>query len=220
MIPTFQFAEALVLGLASGPACVASCGPVLIPSLLAEQPGWRLNLRYLGTFLSTRLLGYMVFAAVAWEVGTLFSLRSGAKGITPALVNLLMAVALLWYARSVGRPCAKSCAQPGLVTLGATEKRRIPGAAVFGFLTGVSLCPPFIAAGVRAAELGSMAAALLFFAVFFIGTSVWFVPFVGLACVRRNEAVITVARMTMELIACYYAYLGILLLAGRHRYGY
>jgi hypothetical protein len=162
----------------------------------------------------------MVFAAVAWEVGTLFSLRSGAKGITPALVNLLMAASLLWYARSAGRPCAKSCAQPGLVTLGGTEKRRIPGAAIFGFLTGVSLCPPFIAAGVRAAELGSMAAALLFFAVFFIGTSVWFVPFVGLACVRRNEAVITVARMTMVLIACYYACLGILLLAGRHRYGY
>jgi hypothetical protein len=199
---------------------VASCGPVLVPSLLAERQGLKLNARYLGAFLSTRLLGYLVFAAVVWELGSLVSIRSGAKGVTSAVVNLLMAATLLWYARSVGRPCAKSCAEPGLVTIGGMQKRGISGAAVFGFLTGVSLCPPFVAAAMRAAELSSMVAALLFFALFFVGTSLWFLPFVGLACVRRNEAVITVARMTMVLIACYYTYLAILLLAGRHRYGY
>jgi sulfite exporter TauE/SafE len=106
------------------------------------------------------------------------------------------------------------------VTIGAPGKKGIPGAAVFGFLTGVSLCPPFLAAGVRAAELGSVTAALLFFAVFFVGTSVWFVPFVGLSCVQRNDAVTTVARMTLVLIAAYYGSVGILILVGRHRYGY
>jgi hypothetical protein len=89
-----------------------------------------------------------------------------------------------------------------------------------GLLTGVSLCPPFVAAGFRAAQLGSVLLALLFFACFFLGTTVWFAPFAGLGCVVRNQAVVTVARMTMVLIALYYLLLGIALLMGRSGYGY
>jgi glucose dehydrogenase len=106
------------------------------------------------------------------------------------------------------------------VTIGGARKRGLSGPAALGFLTGLSLCPPFVIAGVRAAQLDSAAAALLFFAVFFVGTSVWFVPFVGLGCVRRNEAVTTVARMAMVLIAVYYLFLGSAMLMGRNVYGH
>lgn len=136
------------------------------------------------------------------------------------VIHVLLACVLLWYAYSAGHVCAQSCSGPELVTIGVTRKRGVPGAAALGFLTGLSLCPPFVAAGVRAAELGSVAAALLFFAVFFIGTSIWFVPFVGLGCVARNEAVTTVARMAMVLIALYYGCLGVAMLLGKKIYGY
>jgi len=89
-----------------------------------------------------------------------------------------------------------------------------------GFLTGVSLCPPFVLASVRAAEAASITAALLFFTAFFIGTTIWFVPFAGLGWVKRNQAVITVARMAMVLIAFYYSYAGLMILIGRNAYGY
>lgn len=220
MASAFAFGEALVLGLASGPACVASCGPVLVPSLLAEHGGLRLNGRYLSAFLATRLLGYLVFAAVAWELGTLVAIPSSERSWIFAAIHLLLAVVLFRYAYTVGRACNHACASPELVTIGAAGKHRIPGAAVLGFLTGVSLCPPFVAAGVRAAEAASVAAAMLFFAIFFLGTSVWFVPFASLGWVRRNEAVTTVARMAMVLIALYYLYAGLTTLIGRNRYGY
>jgi len=216
----FTFGEALVLGLASGPACMASCGPVVVPSLLAERAGLRLNTRYLSTFLGARFLGYLLFAAVAWELGTLVSLPPAPRMILIGVIHVLLAGVLLWYAYSAGHACAQSCSGSKLVSLGVTKKRGVAGAAALGFLTGLSLCPPFVAAGVRAAELGSVAAALLFFAVFFVGTSVWFVPFVGLGCVARNEAVTTVARMAMVLIALYYAWLGLTMLLGRKLYGY
>lgn len=212
--------EALVLGLASGPACMASCGPVVVPSLLAERAGLRLNTRYLSTFLGARFLGYLLFAAVAWELGALVSLPPGPRMVLIGVIHVLLACVLLWYAYSAGHVCAQSCSGPELVTIGVTRKRGVPGAAALGFLTGLSLCPPFVAAGVRAAELGSVAAALLFFAVFFVGTSIWFVPFVGLGCVARNEAVTTVARMAMVLIALYYGCLGVAMLAGKKIYGY
>lgn len=220
MATAFAFGEALVLGLASGPACVASCGPVLVPSLLAERAGLRLNIRYLSAFLATRLLGYLLFAAVAWELGALVSLRPPARSWVFAVIHVLVAFVLLRYAYSVGRACAHSGAGSELVTIGAPGTHRVPGAAVLGFLTGVSLCPPFVAAGVRAAEATSVATALLFFTVFFLGTSAWFVPFAAVGWVRRNEAVTTVARMAMVLIAFYYLYGGLATLIGRGTYGY
>lgn len=220
MATAFAFSEALVLGLASGPACVASCGPVVVPSLLAERAGLRLHARYLSAFLATRLVGYLLFAAVAWELGALVSLPPAAHSFVFAVIHVLLACVLLRYAYTAGRACGRSCAGPELVTIGTARNHRIPGAAVLGFLTGVSLCPPFVAAGVRAAEAASMAAAMLFFAVFFLGTSVWFVPFAGLGWVRRNEAVTTVARMAMVLIALYYFYAGLTILLRKQAYGY
>jgi len=217
---SFIFGEALVLGLASGPACMASCGPVVVPSLLAERAGLRLNTRYLSTFLGARFLGYLLFSAVAWELGALISLPPAPRMLLIGVIHVLLACVLLWYAYSAGHTCTQSCSGSELVSIGVTRKRSVSGAAALGFLTGLSLCPPFVAAGVRAAELGSVAAALVFFAVFFVGTSAWFVPFVGLGCVARNEAVTTVARMAMVLIGLYYAYLGLAMLLGRKVYGY
>ena len=219
MAAPLAFGEALVLGLASGPACVASCGPVIVPALLAEHGGLRMNSRYLSLFLATRLLGYLLFAAIAWELGALVTIRSPTHSLLFALIHVLLGCALLAYAYSVGRPCAHACTGSELVTIGAWEKHKLPGAGVLGFLTGVSPCPPFVVASVRAAEAASIAAALLFFAAFFLGTSIWFVPFVGLGLVKRNEAVTTVARMAMVLIALYYFYVGLTMLVGRSGYG-
>lgn len=203
-----------MLGLVSGPACVASCGPVLVPSLLASPVGSRSNLRYLATFLVSRLFGYLLFALFAWQFGQLARLSPSVRNLAFAFVHLALAILLLWYARSVGKRCHASCATARLVNISHGADQDLPVASATGLLTGISLCPPFVAAGVRAAELGSVAAALLFFAVFFVGTSIWFIPFVGVGFIRRSEAVFTVARMTMVLIAAYYAFAGISLLVG------
>ncbi len=214
------FGEALVLGLASGPACIAACGPVLVPSLLTERAGLRPHTRYLSVFLGARLAGYLLFAVVAWELGALVSLPQEPRVLGMGAVNLLLGCVLAWYAWSARRLCGLSCAGEKLVKIGESENRRVAGPAALGLLTGLSLCPPFVAAGVRAAEMGSVVQALLFFFFFFIGTSVWFMPFISFGCIARNEAVITVARMAMALIALYYASLGVAMLIGRKTYGY
>jgi sulfite exporter TauE/SafE len=215
-----SFSEALLLGLASGPACIASCGPALVPSLLTEREGFRPHARYLSAFLSARLVGYMIFAVVAWELGALVSLPPAQRLLMMGVVYVLLACVLIGYAISARRSCAQPCAESKLVHIGESKSRGLAGAASLGFLTGLNLCPPFLVAGVRAAQLGSMVAALLFFMAFFVGTSVWFIPFIGLGCVVRNQAVITVARMAMALIALYYLSMGIAMLLGKKTYGY
>lgn len=220
MIGSVILGEALALGLGSGPGCVASCGPLLVPSLLAERAGLRLNTRCLATFMGARLLGYLLFAAVAWEVGALVSLPPSTRRLVVGVVYESLAFVLLWYAYSAKHACVQSYSGSELVTIGSAKTHSGSAAAALGFLTGVNICPPFVVAGIRAAELGSVAAALVFFVVFFVGTSVWFLPLVSLGCVRRNEAVNTVARMAMVLIGCYYAFLGVTMLIGIKAYGY
>lgn len=80
MATAFALGEATVLGLLSGPACVASCGPMIVPSLLAEHGGLRINSRYLSLFLATRLLGYLLFATIAWEIGALCGIKKASPG--------------------------------------------------------------------------------------------------------------------------------------------
>ena len=219
MAAPFAFGEALVLGLASGPACVASCGPVLIPSLLAERSGLRLHARYLSAFMATRLLGYLLFAVVAWELGALVSLRVTLHPLIFSSVHVLLGCVLLRYAYAVGRACQHSSTNPELVNIGSAKNHHVSGAAALGLLTGVSLCPPFVAAGIRAAEAASVLAAMFFFAVFFVGTSIWFFPFVGMGWVCRSQAVTTVARMAMVLIALYYLLAAFMILVGKGGYG-
>jgi sulfite exporter TauE/SafE len=188
--------------------------------LLAERAGFRPHARYLSAFLAARLVGYLLFAVVAWELGALASMLPTPRLLLMGAVYVLLACVLLWYAYLARHSCAQPCAESKLVRIGESKNHGIAGAAALGFLTGLNLCPPFVAAGVRAAQLGSMAAAILFFFFFFLGTSVWFAPFISLGPIVRNQAVITVARMAMVLIALYYLSMGIAMLLGKKAYGY
>ncbi len=207
--------EALVLGLASGPACMASCGPVLVPWLLEQPAGISQNAAQMMAFLGARLAGYLVFAVAAWAIGLAFSFQSG-NGVLTGVVHLLLASALVVYA--IGRWRHACVLGPGstegtLVQIGAPATSRW-SPWTFGFLTGLSLCPPFLVAGMRAAELHSLPLALWFFVAFFLGTALWFLPVAGLGWIRRTEAVVTVARIALLLLAAYYGLWAVVAILG------
>jgi len=215
--------EAAALGLFSGPACLASCGPVLAPTLLAQPRGWRSNTRWLGAFLGARLVGYLLFAAVAASLGMLIHMPIHLRAMFYGSVQIAMALALTWHAWRMGGESLHLCAAPmagedkaSLVQIGAAPQPNtfLRRAALLGLLTGLSLCPPFLAAGARAVELGSIPLALAFFLIFFVGATVWFLPFAGLAALRRSVELIAVARMSIALIAAYYLLQGIHMLTG------
>jgi sulfite exporter TauE/SafE len=219
-----QAGEALVLGLATGPVCLASCGPVVLPWMMVQPHGLRIHSQQLAAFLGARLAGYLVFAAAVWYVGAAISRTWVGRSWILGGIQVLLAVGLLIYA--TGWPHARPPGSaPQRVTLVQIGERPQPprvlrtGALALGFLTGINLCPPFLVAGVRAAQLATLPAALTYFAFFFIGTSVWFAPFLGLGWVRRTPSVVLVARMTALLLACWYGFSGFSILIERAVYG-
>jgi len=203
--------EALALGFGSGPLCLASCGPVLLPWLGAEPRKLGATGRLLAIFLGGRLAGYLGFAVVAWVAGLTLPLDLRTRTLIFGLANFGLAALLGISACITHRPCAQSPdeSRPRLYQISAAGRHRPPTALTLGLLTGLNLCPPFVAAGVRAAATHSLPGALTFFALFFIGTCVWFLPSLAVSSLRRFSAVPAVARMTMGALAVYYAYLGV-----------
>jgi sulfite exporter TauE/SafE len=212
--------EALVLGLTTGPVCLASCGPVVLPWMLVQPKGIGPHSRQLFLFLAARLAGYMVFAAVAWLVGAAIPRAWSGRSWAYGGIELLLACALVVYAAGWPRP-GRAPSEPSprpsihLVQIGQTPRPRPSGAVALGFLTGINLCPPFLVAGVRAAQLAHLSGALFFFLCFFAGTAFWFLPFLSLGFLQRTPAVVTVARMVAVLLACWYGFSGASLLIER-----
>lgn len=207
------YAEALILGFGSGPVCLASCGPVLWPWLAAEGLDWRGSAGLLARFLTGRLAGYLAFAVAAWAAGLAVPGDAPLRALTYGVANLCLAGFLAFAVLRPKRACHAAAPAGTLLhqIAPATGARSVnaPAAITLGFLTGLNLCPPFVAAGVRAAETHSLAAALLFFALFFAGTAVWFAPSLAISRLRRYPMVPAVARITLAVLALYYLYLGI-----------
>jgi hypothetical protein len=203
--------QGFLLGLANGTTCLAYCAPVLVPFLLGEGRGVRQNWAVLAQFLGGRLGGYLLFALLAWLAGRLLGGIESYRGLVFGSVYICLAALLVYYGlRKPPEICAGASrgAQawlarwPALLPLG------------LGFLTGLNLCPPFLLAFTGAASARSLLGSLLFFATFFIGTSLYFLPFPFLGALRGHTALRTIGRLASALVALYYLVYGIILLAG------
>jgi sulfite exporter TauE/SafE len=221
------YLEAVTLGLFSGPVCVAACGHVLAPTLAATGRGWRGTAALLSVFLGGRLAGYLGFSVLAWASGQALPNDAASRTLVFGSVDLGLAVMLAIYALAA-RGCqtpGAGCKLPGekrppepLVTIQKRVRPWLPAGAL-GLFTGLSLCPPFVAAGARAAQTQSLSLAVAFFFVFFLGTAVWTLPLVGIAWLRRFVEVAWVARACLLILAGWYAYLGVVLLVRRLSHG-
>jgi sulfite exporter TauE/SafE len=196
--------EAIALGLSLGPACLGSCGPILFPFLVSAGRPVAGTSRLFVEFLAGRLAGYLVFAAIAWRLGTSLPadvrIRTWLFAFAHAAIAIWMIVYALPLFRQLPSDCPPACAGRGRLV------SRAKAPAVLGLLTGLNLCPPFITAGLRAAEASGLAAAELFFVLFFVGTSAWLIPAVGTGLFRRVPAAATIARMMMLILGAWYGY--------------
>jgi len=213
-------AEAFVLGMATGPVCLASCGPVVLPWMLTQPQGFKRHGKRLAIFLAGRFAGYLLFAIVAWSIGLAIPSSLAARPWVYGTVELALAAAMLVYAAGWPHPrCRLVDPEETLVQIGPKVRRPRSGALPLGFLTGINLCPPFLIAAVRAAQFHNLGSSLLFFASFFAATSIWFTPLLTLGWVRRSQSLVTVARMASLLLVGWYALSGFRVLLERISYG-
>ncbi len=209
--------QGFLLGLANGVTCLAYCAPVLIPLMLGEGQKTRQNWGMLGKFLGGRLAGYLLFGLLAWLLSQAILGASAYRNLILGAAYVALAVLLAAYgfsnARAMG-PASAACA--GSLKGARKFLRQWPALLPLGlgFLTGLNLCPPFLLAFTSAAGTGSLGASLIFFLTFFVGTSLYFLPMALVGLMSRMNALRTVGKLAAVLMAFYYAYSGILYLAG------
>ena len=209
--------QGFLLGLANGATCLAYCAPVLIPLMLGEGQKTRKNWAMLAKFLGGRLAGYLLFGLLAWCLSEMVLGASAYRNLMLGAAYVVLAVCLGIYGLSKARaerPAPAACA--GSLKGARKFLRQWPALLPLGlgFLTGLNLCPPFLLAFTSAAGTGSLAASLVFFLTFFVGTSLYFLPMAFVGLMSRVNALRTVGKLAAGLMALYYAYSGIIYLAG------
>jgi sulfite exporter TauE/SafE len=202
--------QGFLLGLANGATCLAYCAPVLVPFLLGEGQRVRQNWAVLGKFLGGRLGGYLLFGLLAWAINQLLLEDSSARAPVLGVAYVVLAVLLIVYG-VVKTPTA--CA--GNLKGARAWLNRWPAwlPVGLGFLTGLNVCPPFLMAFAGAAGTGTLWQSLFFFGAFFLGTSLYFLPFPFLGAFRRFQAVRIVGKFAAVIVALYYLFAGAVLLA-------
>lgn len=195
------------LGLSSGLTCVAYCTPVLVPYMLGEGKGVAQNFVALAQFLLGRLAGYLAFACAAWLINLSVLERLGSKGLLIGVLYIIFSCFLMIYAFfKTDAPCAARII--GHIAGKIKVSLLIP--AMAGLLSGIALCPPFLLAMTDAAAEGSLSYSLFFFFMFFIGTSVFFIPIPFVGALRRLQALQIIGKMAAGIVGLYYLYAGII----------
>ncbi|HXX33270.1 MAG TPA: sulfite exporter TauE/SafE family protein [Thermodesulfobacteriota bacterium] len=205
-----------LLGLASGGACLVTCGPLAAAFLTAEGANLKQCIALLTIFLSGRFLGYCGWAVLAWLLGrAIFQVPSGSTAFSFA--GLVLGAWLIYY--GISKPVDhshKSC--PGSIlksfSTGLGNYQVLFRGGIWGFLSGLQVCPPFFAAIIGAARTGGLGGSLLFFFLFYLGTGIWFLPFPFVGTLGRFRQVAQVARFCALLLGAYYIYSGLITLTG------
>ncbi len=192
-------ARGAALGLATGTACLASCGPVYGAYLLSERRTGMESLRVLLELNAGRFVAYAAF-------GALFGLLGG---VLPAAVRaplasagyILFSIYLLLSIARVRRSCG-GCAAPKWLKV-----TRSP--LLLGILTGLSICPSFLIAVTGAFGSDGAIPGALLFTGFFAGTTVYMLPFAALGLLTRKAWFTTAARVIALVVAIYFLTTGI-----------
>ncbi|MCK4806537.1 MAG: sulfite exporter TauE/SafE family protein [Candidatus Aegiribacteria sp.] len=193
------FSTGLTLGLATGTVCLASCGPIYASYLMGErrtgfQPLWvilKLN--------GGRFIAYVIF-------GGLVGMLGGAIPVTVRIPLTLTGYILfsLYLLLSVVR-IRKACT--GCHTGKVLKITRSP--FLLGILTGFSVCPSFLIALTGAFGSSGPVSGMMLFIGFFVGTTVYMLPFALFGLLTMKDWITKAARMIAVVVAIYFGAMGV-----------
>ncbi len=170
------YLNALLLGLSTGIFCFTYCAPIFVPQILAENNkhnNWEIFIQFhLGRFIAYIIFGAL-FGWLGANVHTQF-IKNYSQWILALLAFLLIA-----YGLNLSPPHHRLC------SLKYFKKIRLP--FVSGFLLGINICPPFLLALIYNFQAGGIKKGILFFAFFFLATTLYFIPLTFLGYLKPRQ---------------------------------
>jgi sulfite exporter TauE/SafE len=203
-----NFSEGILLGLSTGSVCLAYCGPVLIPYLFGENKNITKNFSYVFIFLSGRLASYILIGIIAGIIGKIFLQPSHLTLLITGISYIALSILLIIYGFYQFKEICLGKTQNKLAfSNGKDMSYLVP--LTGGIMTGLNICPPFILAFAKAATLHDIAESIFFFIMFFIGTSLFFIPLPFLGFFKKQEALRIIGKFAAILAGLIYLYKGV-----------
>ena len=194
------FVAPFLLGLSIGIYCFAYCAPFIAPFMVSQARERKENFLVISKFISGRFLGYMVFGAIFGYLG---------EKIQDSTVNLILIIALMLL----------SCLLI-LHGLGLMKSKRFSFCRRFkkynpklpvlmGFLMGVNICPPFLMSLTYVFSLHSVLKGMIYFLMFFIGTTLYFLPVAFLGYLNKIKEFQWVGRVSALVVGSFFLVYGV-----------
>jgi hypothetical protein len=173
--------DSFILGLSSGSACLATCGIVLFPYLMAGSAGTLRIVFDLSIFLLTRLVIYFILATLAWHFGQVIFINPVVRTIVPAVLYIVFAIMLVWY--SIDNSRNPDC--PARIVRKVNNHRLVP--IMLGIVNSLGFCPALLIILTKSATQGTIIQSYIAFLAFFAGSSIWFFPLPLAGRIRKKD---------------------------------
>jgi hypothetical protein len=206
-------AEAFILGLSSGSACLVTCGIVMFPYLMSGSAGVKRIALDLTLFLFTRLVIYFLLATLTWYFGQALFSNPVVRNIVPGVLYIVFAVMLVWYSISKNRN--PDC--PAKIVETINNRRLVP--IFLGIVNSVGFCPALLIILTKSATQLSIIQSYIAFIAFFLGSSFWFLPLPLAGRIRKKEILRTIGILATGLAGMIFMIKGITNLIGGLIYG-
>lgn len=191
--------EGLMLGLSTGVLCLATCAPVYLPILLQKDQGMRSALMMVIQLSAGRFISYAIFGAATGYLGSVVGNWDGKEWLMIASY-IMISIYLIFTAVIQSRKEKGICP--------AAKLSRLSGNAfVVGLITGISICPSFLGAITRAVDEGGAFGGMMIFTGFFVGTTLYFLPFSFLSYLSRKKLFRLIGIFASFFIAFYFSFL-------------
>ena len=194
--------ESLLLGLSVGPICLAYCSPVIVPLLSSSNnPKLSTGSTTLSLFLAGRFIGYILVGIIVGMIGN--NVHQYANGKLFGIISAVLGWALIYFSIQKNFPELQFCR---FIKINGSRNIFL---ILLGFLTGLNLCPPFMAAIIGATGTGTVIGSMIYFSAFFVGTVIFFPVMIFFGLLSKIDSVKHISNICMLISGCWFVLKGL-----------
>jgi len=197
----FQFlVSPFLLGLSVGIYCFSYCLPFAAPLMVTEEKKRKENFFIVLKFIIGRFFGYLAFGALFGYLGQ----KINNLQISLFINGALIALSLFLIIHALGLMGPKYF--PFCERL-KRYNNKLP--FLMGFLMGVNVCPPFLMSVAYVFNLKSVFLGMVYFLMFFLATSIYFLPLFFLGFLNKLKAFQKAARLAALMVGVLFFIYGV-----------
>jgi sulfite exporter TauE/SafE len=182
--------QPFLLGLSIGLYCFAYCLPFVSSYLVSEKRLIKDDFKVILQVIIGRFFGYLLFGAFFGYLG---------EKIDNPTLNLILIAALVVLSFFLILHALNLFKPKWLCFLKIRQyKNKFPW--LMGFLLGVNLCPPFLISLTYVFTLHDLWKGIIYFIMFFIGTSLYFLPVTFLGFLNKMKEFRLAARLAALVV--------------------